>query len=113
MRLLSPLRPLFASVFLNKPLINSSMSLRDLRRAAARRISQLMAKVLNQGCNTADGRLRPRPKGLSEQPQLGVGSLCNVKTLLQEAALICGCSESQRDRGIDQRFPKEPKETYR
>ena len=57
------------------PLINYSMSLRDLKRASARRNPQLMALVLNKGCNDAEVCFRPRPQGPSEEPHLRVGSL--------------------------------------
>ncbi len=93
-----------------EPLIKSecrtnSMSLRDLKRAAARRDSQLMAKVLSKGCNNAEVRFRPRPKGPSEQPYLCVGAPSNVQTLLRDTALIYDCSEGQRYRILDQRLP--------
>jgi hypothetical protein len=89
-----------------EPLIKYSMSLLDLKRAYARRNPQLMALVLSKGCNTAEVRFRSSPQGPSEQPYVGVGSLCNVSTLLQEAALIYDRSEGQRYRILGQRSPR-------
>jgi len=57
------------------------MSLRDLKRASARRNPQLMARVLSKGWNDAEVRFRPRPQGPSEQPHLCVGSLCKVANI--------------------------------
>ena len=59
-----------------EPLINYSMSLRDLKRASARRNPQLMALVLSKGWNDAEVRFRSRPQGPSEQPYLCIGILC-------------------------------------
>ncbi len=41
------------------------MSLRDLRRLVVRRLSQLMALVLNKKGNATNDRRRPRPTGLT------------------------------------------------
>ncbi len=86
-------------------MIKYSMSLRDLKRAAARRNLQLMAVVLSKGCNTAEVRFRSRPKGPSAQSYLCVGTPFNVQTLLRDAALTYDCSEGQRYRILDQRLP--------
>ena len=64
-----------------EPLINYSISLRGLKRASARRNPQLMAKVLNKGCNAAEARFRPRPQGPSEQSHLCVAPLCKVANI--------------------------------
>ncbi len=48
-----------------EPLINLVISLRDLRRLVVRRLSQLMALVLNKKGNAANDRRRPRPMGLT------------------------------------------------
>ncbi|MCZ6501097.1 MAG: hypothetical protein O6945_01125, partial [Gammaproteobacteria bacterium] len=97
-----------------------SISLRDLKRAVAsdaapRRNPQLMALVLNKGCNAADVRFGSRPKGPSEQPYIGVvgmphHSLCDVGTLRQEEVraafrLTYDCSEGQKHQVVDQRRP--------
>ncbi len=76
-----------------------------MKRGTARRKSPLMAIVLNKACNAAGARFRSRPQGPSEQPHLSVGFLYNVQTLLQEPALICGCSAGQRHRILVQRLP--------
>ncbi len=94
-----------------EPVIKYSMSLRDLKRDAARRDPQLIAVVLSKGCNNAEVRFRPRPKGPSEQPYLCVGAPANVQTLLRDAVgsphrLTYDCSEGPRYRILDQRLPK-------
>jgi len=42
-----------------------AMPLRDLKRAATKRASQRMAKILDQKHNAVDVRFRPRPAGLT------------------------------------------------
>ncbi len=68
----------------------NSMSLRDLKRAAARRDPQLMAVVLSKGCNNSDARFRPRLRDAVGSPH----------------RLTYDCSEGQRYRILDQRVPR-------
>ncbi len=48
-----------------EPLINYSMPLRDLKRAATKRASQRMAVPFARKHNAVDVRFRPRPAGLT------------------------------------------------
>ena len=56
---------LFTPTIEREPMTIYMTPLRDLKRAAARRISQKMAVVLCKKCNTADARFRTRPAGLT------------------------------------------------
>ena len=55
-----------------EPLNKYTMSLRDLKRAYARRRPKAKAGCLGEGCAAADVGFRPRPTGLSGEPMLGV-----------------------------------------
>ena len=70
----------------------NSMSLRDLKRAAARRDSQLMALVLNKGCNNAEVRFRPRLKARDIE-YLVRGSLIKQETEAPLFALESTCPD--------------------
>ena len=67
-------QPIQRDVKLRETLSNHPQALRDLKRIPARRGPQAMAVVLVKDRNEAGVRFRARPKGLSEVPNLCVGS---------------------------------------
>jgi len=84
------------------------MSLRDLKRIYARRVSKRMAVVLCKRRNTADMRFRPRPEGLTAWSALFVAAFRRAPACLESCASIANQAVSQRHRRIDQRFLKAP-----
>ena len=70
-------------------LTNSNAALLDLKRAAARRIPQVMAVALGKGWNNADVRFRPSPTGPAEQPALFVIPSHQAVSMLSKEGLDC------------------------
>jgi hypothetical protein len=83
----------------------SIASLRDLKRAAARRGSKSMAIVLNKISNDADACFRSRPSGLSGITPLFVVPFRQSDACLQRGAAIGLLPESQRYHRLTNRFP--------
>ena len=61
-----------------EPLIKSIMFLRELKCAVVRRKVKLMALVLNELCNAANGHFRTRPSGLADFSVLFVAAFRKV-----------------------------------
>jgi len=88
-----------------EPLNKSTASLRDLKRAGARRSAQAMAVALGKHCNAAPVRFRSRPSGLTGWSTLCVTASRQADACLRNCALIVNQPVSQRRRRLVQRLP--------
>ena len=89
-----------------EPLNKYMVPLRDLKRAASRRVSPLMVIVLSKRRNDEDVRFRPRPSGQSACPDLFVVSFRQADAWFQRDASTSEQAECQRHYILTQRLPR-------